>query len=109
MKGAFEFGFILLFSMPLVIFGINFVEIVMNYNQARFLQNYAITTIEHQNRYDSSIQALIEEELPRCKDCEIEIENIHQRYKVTVTFPIKIPLIQYHAHGKTSMMSQIIK
>ncbi len=109
MKGAFEFGFILLFSMPLVIFGINFVEIVMNYNQARYLQNYAITQIEHQNRYDSSVQNLIDDELQRCEDCLIEIENIHQRYRVTVTFPIEIPLIHYQASGKTSMMSQIIK
>lgn len=109
MKGAFEFGFIFLFSLPIVVFGINFVEIVMNYNQARYLQNYAVTQIEHQNRYDSSVNALIEDELNRCDRCEINIENMHKRYRVTVTFPIEIPLIQYQASGKTSMMTQIIK
>ena len=55
MKGAFEFGFIMLFSLPMIVFGIGFVEIMMNYNQARYLQNYTIMQIEHQNRLDDSV------------------------------------------------------
>ena len=108
MKSAFEFAFLMLFSLPFVVFGINFVEIVMNYNHARYLQNYAITQIEHQNRLDHSVWELIDEGKKYCDSCQVDIEEINQRYKVTVTFPIQIPLIQYEAIGKTSMMSQII-
>lgn len=109
MKGAFEFGFIMLFTMPILVFGISFVELTMHYNQARFLQNYAITQIEHQNRYDHDVAELIDLGLERCKECKIDVENQSQRYKVTVTFPIRLPLINYEAIGTTSMMSQIIK
>lgn len=108
MKGAFEFGFIMLFSLPLIVIGINFIDIVMDYNQARFLQNYAINQIEHQNRLDDSVWSLIEEGKQYCDECNVAIENKNQRYKVTVTFPIRIPLIQYEAIGSMSMMSQII-
>lgn len=109
MKGAFEFGFILLFMMPIMIFGISFVELTMHYNQARFLQNYAITQIEHQNRYDADVAELIDLGMDQCKECTIDVTNQSSRYKVTVTFPIRLPLINYEAIGSTSMMSQIIK
>lgn len=109
MKGAFEFGFIMLFSLPMIVFGIGFVEIMMNYNQARYLQNYTIMQIEHQNRLDDSVYALIEEGKRYCDQCDVRIININERYRVTVTFPIRLPIINYEAKGMTSTLTQIIK
>lgn len=109
MKGAFEFAIVMLFSMPVVVFGINFVEIMMHYNQARFLQNYAVSQIEHQNRLDDSVYELIDEGKENCQACKVNITPVSNRYRVEVTFPIDIPLIDYHATGKTHMMTQIIK
>lgn len=109
MKGAFELSFLMMFSLPFVVFGIGFMEILMNYNQARYLQNYAITQIEHQNRLDDTVYDLIEEEKQYCDGCDVKIININSRYRVTVTFPIRLPIIEYEAKGVTSTMSQIIK
>ena len=109
MKGAFEFGFIMLFSLPMIVFGIGFVEVMMNYNQARYLQNYTIMQIEHQNRLDDSVYALIEEGKRYCDQCDVRIININERYRVTVTFPIRLPIINYEAKGMTSTLTQIIK
>ena len=55
MKGAFEFGFIMIFALPMIVFGLNFMQILMTYNQARQYQNYVVTQIEHQNRLDDSV------------------------------------------------------
>ena len=109
MKGAFELGFIMMFSLPFVVFGIGFMEILMNYNQARYLQNYVITQIEHQNRLDDTVYDLIEDEQQYCRGCDVKIININARYRVTVTFPIRLPIIDYETTGLTSTMTQIIK
>lgn len=109
MKGAFEFGFIMLFSLPLIVFGINFVEIVMNYNQARYLQNYAVTQIENQNRLDDTVYDLIDEQSQYCDQCEVDIIKSNDRYRVSVTFPIRMTLIHYEAKGYTSTLTQIIQ
>lgn len=109
MKGAFEFAIVMMFSMPVVVFGINFVEIMMHYNQARFLQNYIVTQVEHQNRLDQSVYELIDEGKKQCEACKVKITPFQERYRVEVSFPVEIPLIDYHATGKTSMMTQIIK
>lgn len=109
MKGAFEFGFIMMFSLPIVVFGLNFVEIIMTYNQARAFQNYAVTQIEHQNRLDESVYELIEDGKKYCSTCSISITPNAQRYDVKVTFPIQLPLIDYHANGTMHMLTQNIK
>ena len=109
MKGAFEFGFIMIFSLPILVFGLNFVEIMMTYNQARQLQNYAVTQIEHQNRLDEHVYELIDEGSQYCPSCTVTITPYAQRYDVKVTFPIRLPLISYTTHGAMHMMTQIIK
>ncbi len=109
MKGAFEFCFIMLFSLPLIVFGVGFVEIMMNYNQARYLQNYTIMQIEHQNRLDDTVYELIDEGKQYCDQCEVRIIKTNDRYRVTVDFPIRLPIIGYEAKGVTSTLTQIIK
>lgn len=109
MKGAFEFGFIMMFSLPIVVFGINFMQIAMTYNQARQFQNYTVMQIEHQNRLDESVYELIDEGKKFCPACNIEITPVNQRYDVCVTFPIDITLVNYHAQGVTHLLTQNIK
>ena len=109
MKGAFEFGIILIFSLPFVVFGINFMEIAMTYNQARQYQNYVITQIEHQNSLDDTVYELIDEGKKYCTSCKLDISPINDRYDVKVTFPIDISIIDYHTNGVTHMLTQIIK
>ena len=109
MKGAFEFGIIMMFSLPIIVFGLNFVEIMMTYNQARQYQNYVVTQIEHQNNLDSIVYELIDDGKKYCKSCKLDISEINDRYDVKVTFPINLSLINYHTNGVTHMLTQVIK
>ena len=99
----------MLFSLPLVVFGINFMEIAMTYNQARQYQNYVVTQIEHQNNLDSIVYELIDDGKKYCESCKLDIQQVNDRYDVKVTFPIHIPLIDYHTNGVTHMLTQVIK
>lgn len=109
MKGAFEFGILMMFSLPMVVFGLNFMEIAMTYNQARQYQNYVVTQIEHQNSLNEYVYELIDEGKRYCTTCQLDISQVTNRYDVKVTFPIDIHLINYHTQGVTHMMTQIIK
>ena len=109
MKGAFEFGIIMLFSLPIVVFGLDFMEILMTYNQARQYQNYVVTQIEHQNNLDSIVYELIDDGKKYCGSCKLDINKMNDRYDVRVTFPIDIKLINYHANGVTHSLTQNIK
>ncbi len=109
MKGAFEFGFLMMFSLPVLVFGLNFMQIVMTYNQARHLQDYAVTQIEHQNRMDENVMELIENGKQYCTSCQVTITPVSERYDVKVTFPIDITLVNYHTQGFTHSLTQIIR
>lgn len=109
MKGAFELSLILIFTFPAIILGINFVEILMSYNQARYLQDYAISTIEHQNRLDQHVQELIDDQTEKYPSLKLSIHNEEERYLVKVTFPIKIALIGYEETGCIQTLTQIIR
>ena len=109
MKGAFEFGIILIFSLPFVVFGINFMEIAMTYNQARQYQNYVVTQIEDQNSLNDTVYYLIDNGKNYCRTCKLEITPVQNRYDIKVSFPIDISLINYHSYGVTHTMTQVIK
>ena len=109
MKGAFELSIIMIFSLPFVVFGMNFMQIAMSYNQARYFQDFIVTQIEHQNKLNDNVRELIDEGQKFCSSCTYEIDQINDRYAVTVKFPIDIPLIDYHSKGVTKMMTQVIK
>ena len=108
MKGAFELSIIMIFSLPFVVFGMNFMQIVMSYNQARYFQDFIVTQIEHQNKLNDNVRELIDEGQKFCSSCTYEIDQISDRYAVTVKFPIDIPLIDYHSKGVTKMMTQVV-
>lgn len=109
MKGAFEFSFVMMFSLPFIVFGLNFMQIVMTYNQARHFQNYIVTQIEHQNQLNDHVYELIDYGKKYCTTCNFDIKQISNRYEVSVTFPIDISIINYHSNGITKMMTQVIK
>lgn len=109
MKGAFELSLVLIFAFPAIILGINFVEILMSYNQARYLQDYAISTIEHQNRLDQHVQDLIDDQANNYPSLKLTIHNEEERYSVQVTFPVKIALIGYTETGRIKTLTQIIR
>lgn len=109
MKGAFELAFIMMFSMPMLVLGINFVQIMMAYNQARFLQDYSISVIEHQNRLDDYVYQLIDEKALKYPDLTMDIRKHESRYQVKVTFPVEIPMIGYKNKGSVVTDTQIIR
>lgn len=109
MKGAFELGLVMLFGIPIFVTGLNFVQVMMNYNQARYYQDYAVTTIERQNRFDDDIQELIEEKQGMCKECELHVIREDERYKVEVTFPLNVTLLSYTGTGEVKTYTKQIR
>ncbi|MEG0959174.1 MAG: hypothetical protein RSE60_07375 [Erysipelotrichaceae bacterium] len=109
MKGAFELGFIMMFSMPVIVLGMNFVQIMMSYNQARYLQDYTISTIEHQNRLDDFVYELIQERASSHPELKLSVTQKDARFIVSVKFPVEIPLIGYASTGLVTTNTQIIR
>lgn len=99
MKGAFEYGVIMMLSLPIVVIFLSFANVLVQYQNARYLQEYMISLIEHHNRYDEQIASLIQEANIPCKDCKVEVKPIHQRYEIEVRFPIEIAVLQFRNEG----------
>jgi hypothetical protein len=98
MKGAFELGLVFLFGMMFVVLGMSFSQIVLTHNQARMAAESALSIIEHQNRYDADVQALIAASPIQCAVCTLSItydESTTQRYQVRVAYPVLIPLLNF--------------
>lgn len=96
MKGAFELAIILLVGFPMILLGINFVQIMMSYNNARHLSQYVVNTIEDQNRYDENVDELILKDSNKiCNSCLYTVESINDKYLVKVEFPVVVSLINY--------------
>ncbi|MEG0823425.1 MAG: hypothetical protein RR929_02670 [Erysipelotrichaceae bacterium] len=108
MKGAFEYAFIMLFGLPIVVLGLNFVKVMMGYNQARYYQDFIVNTIEHQNRYDKDIEELIVEQKQLCSTCSVKVRSNKDRYLVEVRFPIKLSIVNYESKGVISTYTQQI-
>jgi hypothetical protein len=104
MKGAFETGIVILFGMMFLWMGISMVQVMWAYNQARFYQEYVLTTIERQNRYDVDVHALILQNAPDCDACVLiitpdAIDN--RRMNITVRFPVRISVFGIDAAAQT--------
>lgn len=105
MKGAFETGIVILFGMMFLWMGVSMIQVMWAYNQARFYQEYALTTIERQNRYDIGVHALILQNAPNCDACVLNIapEVIdNTRMKITIRFPVRISVFGIDALAETS-------
>lgn len=109
MKGAFELGLVMLFGIPIFVTGLNFVQVMMNYNQARYYQDYAVTTIERQNRFDDDIKELIEDKKNLCKECKLNVKRDGERYLVEVHFPLNVSLLAYTGTGEVKTYTKQIR
>ncbi len=104
MKGAFETGITILFGMMFLWMGISMIQVMWAYNQARFFQEYVLTTIERQNRYDTNVHALILADAPACDACILNITSDTldpRRMKITIVFPVRISVFGIDASATT--------
>lgn len=108
MKGAFEYAFLMICAMPFIVIGMNFVEVMMQYNNARYLKEYAISAILHQNRYDESVDALIAPQAALYPDLDLEIAKTDERFLVTVRFPVQIPILDYAMNGEVTSYTMLV-
>ncbi|NTW96804.1 MAG: hypothetical protein HGB31_09330 [Erysipelotrichaceae bacterium] len=108
MKGAFEFGMVFLFGMMFVILGMSFSQVILTQNQARIYGETILTLIEHQNRYDDSVKVLILANPIQCSVCSSTVSQdaLTQRYMITVTYPLSIPLLNYQKSGSILLISR---
>lgn len=106
MKGAFEIGILLFFSMLMMVIIVGIIFIPVSYQQARHLQEIIVETIEHEDTYDQRIQQIIatkvKSPLPQTYNIT-PIEN--NRYQVSVFFPIKIPVLGIWIEGKVETIT----
>lgn len=104
MKGAFETGIIILFGMMFLWMGVSMVQVMWAYNQARYFQEYVLTTIERQNRYDTAVHALILGNAPLCDGCILNITpdaTDNRRMNIAVRFPVRISVFGIDASAQT--------
>lgn len=108
MKGSFEFAFLMMFSMPFIVLGINFMDVMMQYHHARYLKEYAVSAIEHQNRYDESVDELIKDVEEMYPELELVIQKAEERYLVKVEFPLRISLLNYETKGEVISYTMLV-
>ncbi len=111
MKAGFETGIIFFFGMLFLVMSLSMTNVVLMYNQARLTQENALAIIEHQNRYDEEVQDLITQSARLCNGCTLEITNsdlYEYRYKVSVKFPIRLPLFGFTGIGSTEAMTRVV-
>jgi hypothetical protein len=106
MKGAFELGMVFLFGMMFVVLGMSFTQVILSQNQARLYGETILALIEHQNRYDASVDQLIQSHPIQCSFCSFSItqDELTQRYQIKVSYPLSIPLLNV----EKSAMIQLI-
>lgn len=100
MKGAFEYCALMLISLPLIVLLFCFVEILLGYQQSRHFQEYAISLIEHHDRYDDEVATLLYEEQAICQSCQIIVSEQDHYYEVKVIFPIRLGIIDVSMNGE---------
>lgn len=108
MKGAFEYCALMLVSLPLIVLLFCFVEILFGYQQSRHLQEYAISLIEHHDRYDDQIAQLLNEKQDICNNCSIFVNELEQYYEVKVIFPIHLGIINISMNGEVRTVTKKI-
>ncbi|MHB8097876.1 MAG: hypothetical protein ACYDEI_09525, partial [Erysipelotrichaceae bacterium] len=65
--------------------------------------------LENQNRYDASVQILIDQNKAYCSSCILVIEphSDHPgRFRVIVNYPIELKHINYHTMAKLELLSR---
>jgi hypothetical protein len=109
MKGAFELGLVFLFGMMFVVMGMSFSKVILMHNQARMKAETVLSIIEYQNRYDATVQTLIDESPIQCMACTVRITHdaaSTQRYTIRVEYPVDVPLLNFFRFAEIVVISR---
>ncbi|MHB8096107.1 MAG: hypothetical protein ACYDEI_00420 [Erysipelotrichaceae bacterium] len=111
MKGAFETGLVIIFGMMFMVMGIDYMRVILVNNKARLYAENILAIIEHQNRYDSDVESLIQNSSIQCSVCHYQIlEHVESKDRlwVIVTFPIEMNHLSYFAQSEIRLLSRPI-
>jgi Zn-dependent membrane protease YugP len=107
MKGGIEFALVMLFGMMFCAIAIGLIGVLTQLHDARLLQETIVSTVEH--HASEQITQQLENQVI-CPVCSYQLERQQDhRILVTVRFPIRIPVIDYHTFGRISAMTTPIK
>lgn len=109
MKGAFEATLVLFFGMLFVLMGMDYVGVQLINTHARALAENTIAILEHQNRYDDSIQSLIEQNSIECDGCSLTISPhvlYPSRLWVVVEYPIHLTHISLQMKSEIRLLTR---
>ncbi len=109
MKGAFEATLVLFFGMMFILMGMDYVEVQLINTQARSLAENTLSIIEHQNRYDASVQAIIDSNSITCNNCTLHLSphNLYpSRYWVVVEYPVHLAHINLEMKSEIRLLSR---
>lgn len=112
MKMAFEASILAYLSMFFLSIGIVLMNIVFTHNRALQIEEYAIMMIEHHNRYDSDIAALIASKASSCQTCSLAVipmyGNGELRYEVRVAYQVPLqPLGKMMNHSLYALTTNV--
>ena len=109
MKGAFEATIVLFFGMLFVLMGMDYVGVEFMNNKARSLAEVSLSILEHQNRYDESVQILIDQNVDICDSCELILSphpDYPSRFWVIVEYPVNIAHINLHLQSEIRLLTR---
>jgi hypothetical protein len=95
MKGSFEFAFILTFVMMFLVLGIGLIKIMIQYQDAKMLQERIVAHIEVMDQFDEQSLAQLTS-VSKCTQCDVSYEaDEYNRIEVIITFPLNLPIIEW--------------
>lgn len=98
MKSGFEFAVINLVAISFIFVAINLVGLLFNFNQAKYVAESTVETIEHFNGYTTHAKKEIKNY--ECNNCIYKVKRVKDRYVVNITFPIKIAFYRFKFVGR---------
>lgn len=102
MKGGIELSLIMSFTMMLLMANVSIVGVMITYNNARVAQEQIVAIIEYHNAYNQSVVNDISR-VTKCNRCHYTIDASDLgRYRVSVTFPIRVMFASFESHGQVS-------
>ena len=102
MKGSFEFAFILTFVMMFLVLGIGLIRIMIQYQDAKMLQERIVAHIEVMDEFNEQNQSLAQlTSTSNCLQCKVSYEtDEYNRVEVIITFPLNLPIIDWSMQTK---------
>jgi hypothetical protein len=100
MKGSFEFAFIMTFVMMFLVIGLGLIRIMIQYQDAKMLQERIVAYIEVMDHFDEQSLAQLTS-ISICSQCVVSYEaDEYNRIEVIVTFPLNLPIIDWSMQTK---------